>query len=132
MLAAAPTPPASAQDDAKDKLTRDRIEEIARDVYKVERFTKDDEVWHNLFWLTSFAKAIEKELRRPAPAAGDARDAARLDWLEQHDGRFFNKDRISSIVGVGFLVAGDPQGVRHPNVRAAIDAARAASQQQEG
>ncbi|MBC9904800.1 Lar family restriction alleviation protein [Achromobacter xylosoxidans] len=69
---------------------------------------------------------------RPAPAAGDARDAERLDWLQQHDGRFFNKDRISSIVGVGFLVAGDPQGVRHQTVRSAIDAARAASQQQEG
>ncbi|WP_116791425.1 hypothetical protein [Achromobacter dolens] len=67
-----------------------------------------------------------------APAAGDARDAERLDWLQQHDGRFFNKDRISSIVGVGFLVAGDPHGVRHPTVRAAIDAALAASQQQEG
>ncbi|WP_334166290.1 DUF551 domain-containing protein [Achromobacter mucicolens] len=72
-LPAAPgTPPASAQDDAKDELTRERIEGIAREVYKVERFTKDDEVWHNLHWLTSFAKAIEKELRRPAPAAGDA------------------------------------------------------------
>lgn len=64
----------------QDELTRDRIEEIAREVYKVERFTKDDEVWHNLFWLTSFAKAIEKELR-PAPAAGDARDAERYRWL---------------------------------------------------
>ncbi|MCP1404295.1 hypothetical protein [Achromobacter insolitus] len=63
---------ASAQDDAKDELTRDRIERIATEVYTAERFTKDDEVWHNLYWLTSFAKAIEKELRRPAPAAGDA------------------------------------------------------------
>ncbi|BEG74474.1 hypothetical protein [Achromobacter xylosoxidans] len=67
--------------------------------------------------------------RRPAPAAGDARDAARLDWLEQHDGRFYNKDRISSIVGTGFLVAGDEHGVRHQTVRAAIDAAIAAQRQ---
>lgn len=65
----------------------------------------------------------------PAPAAGDARDAARLDWLEQHDGRFYNKDRISSIVGTGFLVAGDEHGVRHQTVRAAIDAAIAAQRQ---
>jgi hypothetical protein len=64
-----------------------------------------------------------------APAAGDARDAARLDWLEQHDGRFYNKDRISSIVGTGFLIAGDEHGVRHQTVRAAIDAALSASQQ---
>jgi hypothetical protein len=77
-----------------------------------------------------FAEAEANRVPVSAPAAGDARDAARLDWLQQHDGRFFNKDRISSIVGVGFLVAGDPQGVRHPTVRAAIDAARAASQQQ--
>lgn len=60
---------------------------------------------------------------RPAPAAGDALDKTRLDWLEQHDGRFYNKDRISSIVGVGFLVAGDLTGMRHQSVRAAIDAA---------
>ena len=64
-----------------------------------------------------------------APAAGDALDKARLDWLEQHDGRFYNKDRISSIVGVGFLGAGDLTGMRHQSVRAAIDAAIA---QQKG
>ncbi|WYX08184.1 hypothetical protein WJ978_19670 [Achromobacter xylosoxidans] len=64
------------------ELTRDRIEEIAREVYKVERFTKDDEVWHNLHWLTTFAKAIEKELR-PAPAAGDALTAAARDVLAE-------------------------------------------------
>ncbi|MGZ8132584.1 hypothetical protein ACXU40_09350 [Bordetella bronchiseptica] len=62
----------------------------------------------------------------------DARDAGRLDWLEQHNGRFFNKDRISSIVGTGFLVAGDEQGVRHQTVRAAIDAAMAALAAQQG
>lgn len=64
-------PGVSTVEDAPAALNRDRIEEIAREVYKVERFTKDDEVWHNLHWLTTFAKAIEKELR-PAPAAGDA------------------------------------------------------------
>ena len=29
-------------------------------------------------------------------------DAARMDWLEQHDGRFFNIDKITSVVGKGF------------------------------
>ncbi len=65
-------------------------------------------------------------------ANANARDAARLDWLEQHDGRFYNKDRISSIVGTGFLVAGDERGVRHQTVRAAIDAAIAAQQGKGG
>ncbi|WP_313695040.1 DUF551 domain-containing protein, partial [Achromobacter mucicolens] len=32
------TPAPSAPGDAQDELTRDRIEEIAREVYKVERF----------------------------------------------------------------------------------------------
>lgn len=66
-----------------------------------------------------------------APAAGDALDKARLDWLEQHDGRFYNKDRISSIVDVGFLVAGDLTGIRHQSVRAAIDAAIAQQSQRK-
>lgn len=87
-LPAAPGSTSSAPGNAQDELTRDRIEEIAREVYKVERFTKDDEVWHNLHWLTSFAKAIEKELRR-APAAGDALDLMKtanilLDGIEQY------------------------------------------------
>lgn len=69
------------------------------------------------------------DMLSPAPAAGDALDKTRLDWLEQHDGRFYNKDRISSIVGVGFIVAGDLTGMRHQSVRAAIDAAIA---QQKG
>lgn len=75
------------------------------------------------------AAAVLAHLGISAPAAGDALDKARLDWLEQHDGRFYNKDRISSIVDVGFLVAGDLIGMRHQSVRAAIDAAIA---QQKG
>lgn len=137
MLAAAPTPPATTQDepitvfldpdprgvsvgvwqglsclytgahavpasvapgDAQDELTRDRIEEIAHEVYKVERFTKDDEVWHNMYWLTSFAKAIEKELRRPAPAAGDALDA---------------QAAVRSLQRYGFGYADDGNGARY-------------------
>lgn len=66
------------------------------------------------------------EASRDGYRADAERDAARLDWLERHDGRFYNKDRISSIVGTGFLVASDEQGARHQTVRAAIDAAIAA------
>lgn len=79
-------PASVAPGDAQDELTRDRIEEIAHEVYKVERFTKDDEVWHNMYWLTSFAKAIEKELRRPAPAAGDARAITLPAKMPKHEG----------------------------------------------
>lgn len=43
------------------------------------------------------------------------KDAERLDWLERHDGRFYNLDRITSIVGGGF------NGLS--TLRAAIDAA---------
>lgn len=43
------------------ELTQDRIEEIAREVYKSDRFTPTDQVWCNLHWLTLFAKAIERE-----------------------------------------------------------------------
>ncbi|WP_238919369.1 hypothetical protein [Achromobacter xylosoxidans] len=77
-----------------------------------------------LYAMPDYGRAPAELFR--APAAGDALDAARLDWLERHDGRFYNKDRISSIVGTGFLVAGDEQGIRHQTVRAAIDAAIAA------
>ena len=44
------------------------------------------------------------------------RDAARLDWLERDDGEFYNIDRITAVVGIGFN--------RQPNLRNAIDAAR--------
>lgn len=78
------------------------------------------------FWVDHAWNGWQARARLSAPSAGDALDKARLDWLEQHNGRFYNKDRITSIVGTGFLVAGDEQGVRHQTVRAAIDAAMAA------
>ena len=52
-------------------------------------------------------------------------DAARLDWLEQHDGRYYNLDKVASIVGTGFLVQSEgnmPQV--HSTLREAVDAAR--------
>lgn len=45
--------------------------------------------------LIAFARALEARLRV-------LEDTALLNWLEQHDGRFHNIDRISAIVGVGF------------------------------
>lgn len=54
------------------------------------------------------------------------RDAKRLDWLEQKRHGFYNLDRVSSIVGVGFLVA-RRQGVKYETLRAAIDAAKGES-----
>jgi len=54
----------------------------------------------------------------PAQAGEGDRDTDRLDWLEQHDGRFYNIDRISSIVGGGFN--------GHHDLRYAIDTARQA------
>ena len=50
-------------------------------------------------------------------------DTAMLDWLEQHDGEFHNIDRISSIVGTGFLTGPLNTSIKHQTLRAAIDAA---------
>lgn len=49
-------------------------------------------------------------------------DTDRIDWLQEHDGRFYNIDCISSIVGIGFMEAGLPH-VKHASLRDAIDAA---------
>ena len=68
------------------------------------------------------------------PAAGadvtDVTDTTMLDWLTQHDGEFFNYDRISCIVGKGFFTATYPND-KHASLRAAIHAAIAASGRQE-
>lgn len=133
--------PVSAQDDAKDgdcDIPELRSQaEIGFEEWLTRQMPKGTVISNPAWWAPRILSAAMRSVRAKdhlvaVPAADDARDAARLDWLEQHDGRFFNKDRISSIVGVGFLVAGDPQGVRHQTVRSAIDAAIAASQQQEG
>jgi hypothetical protein len=51
------------------------------------------------------------------------RDAARLDWLEQHDDRFYNIDKVSAKLGSGFSVG----GLRVMTLREAIDAAMSRS-----
>ncbi len=59
-----------------------------------------------------------------APADSVLEDAARLDWLEQHDGRYYNLDKVAAIVGTGFLVQSEgnmPQV--HSTLRGAVYAA---------
>lgn len=69
------------------------------------------------------ARAIEQTEAVPS-------DAEMLDWLGQHDGRYYNLDRIASIVGTGFLTASmNDQPQKHATLRAAIDTAIA---QQKG
>jgi hypothetical protein len=48
------TPPA-----APVPLTDEQWEAIARAVYTEDKFTKEDEVWHNFYWLKKFKIAIE-------------------------------------------------------------------------
>lgn len=79
--------------------------------------------------LEAAMTAMHDELNAAQASGQDREDAERLDWLQKHDGRFYNKDRISSIVGTGFLVAGQ-DGCRHQTIRDAIDAARAAAKEQ--
>ena len=55
-------------------------------------------------------------------------DTGRLNWLERHSDGFYNLDRISAIVGKGFLTGPFTLGLQtnHATLREAIDAARAA------
>ena len=61
-----------------------------------------------------------------SPQAGSVQEeAALLDWLEQHDGRYYNLDKVAAIVGTGFLVRSEgnmPQV--HSTLREAVYAAR--------
>lgn len=94
------------------------VERIVRNGGHVGRYaTPDGKKGELLNYLRSL---VSTPVAKPL-----VKDSELLDWLEQHNGRFYNKDRISSIVGVGFLVAGDPNGVRHQTVRNAIRAAMA-------
>ena len=54
------------------------------------------------------------------------KDAARLDWLEKHDKRYYNYDKISCIVGNGFSHGYISEGV-NSTLRGAIDSAMEAS-----
>jgi len=69
---------------------------------------------------TEYVRAdIVEELRTKLAEA--EKDAARLDWLQDHDGRFYHIDRISAIVGNGFSSTG--YKTRTDNLREAIDQA---------
>lgn len=71
---------------------------------------------------------VADELEKTAaPAAQeDALDTVRLNWLEGVEGRFYNIDRISAVVGTGFLTRTENGTAQiSPTLRAAIDAARA-------
>ena len=101
------------------------------------RYRLRDGQWSSWGHVVCGVKGHEQELRylpaarRPSPAAGDARDAARLDWIAQNawavrslqNGRknalVWQQPRTSTEGGLDRL-------------RAAIDAALSASQQQEG
>ena len=71
--------------------------------------------------------AVREALTAPTTAQADRvqGDAERLDWLEQHDGRYYNLDKVAAIVGTGFLVRSEgnmPQV--HSTLREAVYAAR--------
>ena len=80
--------------------------------------------------IKEFLKGYATEYARTAiaaraPADSVQEDAALLDWLEQHDGRYYNLDKVASIVGTGFLVQSEgnmPQV--HSTLREAVYAAR--------
>lgn len=88
--------------------------------------------------LVSLEEAIAAKVA--APAAGDARDAARLDWLEKKvvskgmHGLSFDFARHvedGQVLERGVRIMWRHHlGERHPTIRAAIDEAIAASQQQ--
>ncbi len=83
--------------------------------------------------ILDFARAVLAKWGQPAQAQADRvqEDAARLDWLEQHDGRYYNLDKVASIVGTGFLVQSEgnmPQV--HSTLREAVDAARKQGEKQ--
>ena len=75
-----------------------------------------------------YARAVLAKWGQPAQAAqadSGQEDAAQLDWLEQHDGRYYNLDKVASIVGTGFLIQSEgnmPQV--HSTLREAVGAAR--------
>ena len=72
-----------------------------------------------------------KQINAAQSDSGVQEDAALLDWLEQHDGRYYNLDKVAAIVGTGFLVRSEgnmPQV--HSTLREAVCAARKQGEKQ--
>ncbi|MBV7502056.1 hypothetical protein [Achromobacter sp. ACM05] len=122
MLEAAPTPPASAQDDAKDERAT-----LARKA--IEWATPGNVMAAPLVACEHIRGMATLVLK--APAAGDARDAARLDWIAQNAWAIRDLENGRKNALVWQQPRTSTEGALD-RLRAAIDAAIAASQQQEG
>ena len=102
---------ASKEDVARIEQVRDKM----KDQWGVDRRVSFDVVWAEALALKAGTKSD----------SGVLEDAALLDWLEQHDGRYYNLDKVAAIVGTGFLVRSEgnmPQV--HSTLREAVYAAR--------
>lgn len=70
---------------AESVLTREKIEEIAEAVYEKDQFPNTDEVWCNLYWLSSFAKAIEQAVLQSDEVRALRKNAERYQYLRHPD-----------------------------------------------
>ena len=82
--------------------------------------------WQTPNGMLIFARAVLR-LQAEEVVTPEMNDAQMLDWLEQHDGKFYNIDRVASIVGAGFLTGPPNTSQRHQNLRDAILALRGAT-----
>ena len=73
--------------------------------------------------ITEYVRADKLRAEIKALRAEVERDGARLDWLQQHDGRFYNLLRITSIVNQGFSPTNSGGKRWFSSIREAIDAA---------
>jgi len=128
------TPPASAQDDAKEEdcdIPELRSQaEIGFEEWLIRQMPKGTVISNPAWWAPRILSAAMRSVRAnghqdAAPAAGDARDAARYRWLKERNGGpigivAWHRDEEQEMVLVD------------DHADAAIDAAIAASQRQEG
>ncbi|MGX9693834.1 hypothetical protein ACTJNK_26095 [Achromobacter anxifer] len=121
MLAAAPIPPASAQDDAKDDI--DVLNWLQIEISALDcRYLGDPSYDHDAYWMRDRVLKLIEDARKafPAPAAGDAQLLAALQQAHMALIGFMPQHRNAVIVNV--IVA----------AREAIDAAIAAQQGKGG
>lgn len=85
---------------------------VAYDVSDYPHQTKLSRLWAEADAAQAALTDAVSELQR--------NDAERLNWLQQGDTRFYNIDRITSIVGRGFKA--DDSSDWHSGIRQAIDA----------